>query len=643
MLYPQEVIQDVRALNDIVDVIGSYVQLRLRGGRHFGLCPFHNEKSPSFSVNGDMQVFYCFGCHAGGNVISFIMRIENMDFLDALKLLADRVHYTLPDANAAPTAKIRAKEREHTAELNKKAAMYYYQQLQQDASEAQLARSYLEGRGVHISLQKRFGLGLAPSGWDGLMNHLAEPGAQLATAGLAIQSQKNDARYYDRFRRRLMFPIIDSTNRVVGFGGRALPKGEDGEAKYINSPDTPLYNKSRQLYGLNIARKTQGREIIVVEGYMDVLALHQAGFDNTVGVLGTAMTAEHVRLLKRANFETVTLILDSDEAGTRAAKRAIPELINGGLRVKVLQFSPESQAKDPDEYIQLHGKNKFGQLLSSAKSHIAFEVGLLKKEYSLGESSEVIRGDSDSNLQGDSDLRSGDISQRGSESNLRNSETNHRISFTKEAASLLTGLTSAIETDAYAQEIAEVSGIATSAILAEVQNQRAKTIQSEDGQAIVLPAPRRPRAQRSADELGLREARKNLLNIVLTHPKAAKALAQSGYLDPEELGDETYAQLLVLAYINAENMRQMAPADIIAQFEALEDQQKTAEIFTAEVLCKSDSDIEKALNEMASTIKKAWYTHQMDVLMQKNDLNAVNNLFLSKRNLASLYITITGG
>ena len=609
MLYPQEVIQDVRALNDIVEVVGSYVQLRLKGGRHFGLCPFHNEKSPSFSVSGDMQMFYCFGCHAGGNVLSFIMRIENMDFLDALKLLADRVHFTLPDASAAPTAKIRARERERTAELNKEAARFYYDQLQQDTPEAKLARSYLEGRGVHISLQKRFGLGLALPSWDSLMNHLSTPGPELATAGLAIQSQKNQARYYDRFRRRLMFPIIDSTGRIVGFGGRALPKGEEGEAKYINSPDTPLYNKSRQLYGLNIARKTRAKEIIVVEGYMDVLALHQAGFSNTVGVLGTALTSEHVRLLKRASYESVTLILDSDEAGTRAALKAIPELLKGGLRVRVLQFSPESQAKDPDEYLQIHGKAKFAQLLAAAKSHIAFQVGLLKEEYNLDD----------------------------------NSETNQRIKFAKEAAALLTGLTSAIETDAYAQEISDISGIALSAIIAEVQKQRAAILQTEDGQALILPTPRRPRTQGNKEEKGLREARKGLLNIILTHPKAAIALAQSNYLDPEEMLDDAYAQLLVLAFRNAENKRNIAPADVISHFEAPEDQQKIAEIFTNQTHYKSDTAIEKALNEMAGIVKQAWFTTEMDLLMQKNDLNAVNNLFLSKRNMASLYITMNDG
>jgi len=552
-------------------------------------------------------MFYCFGCHAGGNVITFVMRLENMDFIDALKLLADRVHYNLPDAATASGAKIRARERERTAELNKQAARFFYEQLQQNTPEAELARSYLGSRGVHISLQKRFGLGLAPPGWDSLMTHLSATPQELSMAGLVIQSQKNQSRYYDRFRRRLMFPIIESSGRVVGFGGRALPGGEDGEAKYINSPDTPLYNKSRQLYGLNLARKVRKNEMIIVEGYMDVLALHQAGFTNTVGVLGTALTGEHVQLLKRANVNAVILLLDSDEAGTRAALKAIPELLKKGLNVKVLQFSPEAQAKDPDEYLQLHGPVKFEQLLSAAKSHVAFQVEILKNRYAL---------DSES-------------------------ETNQRISFTEEAASLLVSLDSAIETDARIREIADISGIAPAAILAEVQKQRAHTIKSEDGQAIIVPTHTRPRARKSTDDKGLREARKDLLNLVLSDPTVAVALAKSKCLTPEEMGDEIYSQLLVLALKNAENKRCMPPADIIACFEILEEQQKIAEIFAQETPYKSDLSKESALNGAVSKIKHAWIETQM--YLHVNDYNTLKNLQEIKRNLPLLYITMSDG
>ena len=406
-----------------------------------------------------------------------------------------------------------------------------------------------------------------------------------------------------------MFPIIDSSGRVVGFGGRALPKGEEGEAKYINSPDTPLFNKSRQLYGLNIARKTRASEMIIVEGYMDVLALHQAGFANTIAVLGTALTAEHVRLLKRASVSTVTLILDSDEAGTRAALRAIPELLKGGLRVKVLQFSPESGAKDPDDFIQIHGKAKFSKLLSSAKSHIAFQVNILKKQYALDSSS----------------------------------ETNKRIRFTQEAAGLLAGLSSAIETDAYAKEISDESGIAPSAILAEVEKQRAAMVHTEDGQAIILPRRTRLRRQSSSEDRNLQETRKRLLSLLLTSPKAARALSNCGYLSPEEMGDDLYSQLLVLAFRNSESKGNISPADVIAHFEILEDQQKIAEIFTVETQYNSDAEVEKDLNKWASSIKLAWIAFQMDEFKQKNDNNALNNLFLSKRNMASLYITMSDG
>jgi len=400
-----------------------------------------------------------------------------------------------------------------------------------------------------------------------------------------------------------MFPIIDSTGRVVGFGGRALPGGEDGEAKYINSPETPLFNKSRQLYGLNIARKTRAKEIIVVEGYMDVLALHQAGFANAVGVLGTALTSEHVRLLKRAGFESVVLILDSDEAGIRAAKKAIPELLAGSLRVKVLQFSPETQAKDPDEYLQKHGATKFGNLLAKTRSHVAFQVGLLVREYDLT-----------------------DITQN--------------ISFTEEAAKLLVPLTSEIETHAYAKEISEVSGIATTAILTEVQKQRA--VLNPDGQSIIASAPKRPR-KNGIDAPGLNKARKELLRLVLTNPKAAQALAQSEYLAPEELGDDIYAQLLAFAFENAENKDTLAPADIVVRFETLEAQQKVAEIFSSDTLPKTEKTIEQELNDTVITIKQAWFAAQMDEIMRKNDAKAANALFSQKKNMSSLYITLGDG
>jgi DNA primase len=325
-----------------------------------------------------------------------------MDFPDALKLLADRVHFNLPEKGTNPQAKIQAAERETAAKINKLAARFYHENLL--AENGVSARKYLEERGVEPALLRKFGLGLAPDEWGGLLKAFPEtPPQEFETAGLA---KRKDSHVYDRFRGRLMFPIIDTRARVIGFGGRIM--GDEEGAKYINSPETALFKKSECLYGMNLAKKSRATEIIVVEGYMDVLTMHQHGFTNTVGVLGTAMRSSHARLIKNAGANTAILILDSDEAGIRAALRAIPVLIKEGLRVKILEIP---NAKDPDEYLSRFGAAKFSVLMKQAQSHVAFQVGLARKKFDLD-------------------------------------ETDGRVGFTRESAKILAELTSAIETDA---------------------------------------------------------------------------------------------------------------------------------------------------------------------------------------------------
>ncbi|MCL2386142.1 MAG: DNA primase, partial [Defluviitaleaceae bacterium] len=484
MLYPQDIISEVKALNDIVDVVAAYVKLSPRAGNHFGICPFHNESTPSFSVNRDKQIFYCFGCNAGGNVISFIKRIENMDFPDALKFLANRVNFNLPEKSTSPQAKIQSAARETAAKLNKLAARFYYDYLHGDGANSANAIKYLEDRGVNPTLMRRFGLGLSPDAWDGLLKKFAEtPPEDFETAGLAKKSQKNDSRHYDRFRNRLMFPIIDHRGRVIGFGGRVM--GESEEAKYINSPETALFLKSECLYGLNLAKKSHSGEIIIVEGYMDVLSMHQHGFANTVGVLGTALKNTHARLLKNVGCHTAILILDSDDAGLRAAQRAIPVLIKEGLKVKILELT---DAKDPDEYLNKYGARNFAKLLDYAKSHIAFQVGLVRKQHNL-------------------------------------ETTEGRVNFTQESAKILASLPSEIERDAYVNEIAKASDISPSAI----RNEIAK-ITGETGEYVL--APRMYTTRKRGEDSGLINAKKGLLQLVLTYPEAASALQKSEHLSP---------------------------------------------------------------------------------------------------------------
>jgi DNA primase len=515
------------------------------------------------------------------------MRIENYDFMDALKWLAGRIHYVLPQPSQSNAVKQNARVKEKIAEINKITARFFYDFLHEDTEDAKQARFYLEKRGISKAIQKRFGLGLSPAGWDGLTVYLKTKEyspVEIAEAGLA--KVNNSGGYYDRFRERLMFPILDLHNRVIGFGGRMLGQNEP---KYLNSPETPLFDKSRHLYGLNLARKAKHNEIILVEGYMDVIGLHQAGFINTAGVLGTSLTAEHTRLLKRINCETVILLMDSDKAGESAVLRAIPILLSGGLKVKVLQVT---DAKDPDEYIQQYGAESFARLLGQAQSHITFRVNLLRKKYDL-------------------------------------SDTGQRVSFTQKAAVVLAALESAIETDAYAGEIAASTGISQAAILTEVGKQ--KGLQTAD--------TLRPfRSRISRNDKGLNEARKSMLNLVLSNTDACRVLRESGLLKPVELIDSLSKNLLEIAFSH-DSDAPIAPADIVTRFETVEEQQQVAEILNRKTI---HGEMKKNLFSMAAVIKVAWLNEQLES-KPSNDLKAINTLSASIRNIQKQYITMSNG
>ena len=595
MRYPEETIQEVVALNDIVDIVSGYVQLSPRSGNHFGLCPFHSEKSASFSVSQSKQIFYCFGCHTGGNVLSFVMKIENLDFSEALKVLADRVRYNLPEKEESASAKKRRASRELSAELNKKAARFYHDYLYSDTPDAEKARIYLQGRGIKPELVKRFGLGLSPPLWDGLITHLSDTTPEhLAAAGLATQNRKDATRYYDRFRSRLMFPIIDTRNRVVGFGGRIMGESDKQEAKYVNTPETSLFHKSDNLYGLNLARKSRKSELIIVEGYMDVLAMHQWGLNNTVGVLGTALNDSHARLIKNAGCTSVVLMLDGDEAGIRATLRAIPALTKGGIKIKTLNISEQDpQAKDPDEYLQRHGAAPLVALIGQAKSHIAFQVGLIKEKHDM----DTIDG---------------------------------RVSFTEETATLLSTLPSAIETEAYVSEISKISGISEGAIHKEINKQKGIA-------PAVLPNARR-RTRTAPQGRGVKKAKETLLHLILIHSSAATALEESKYIGTTEIGDGIYSDLLNLAFANAEQGKQMNPADIISCFESGECHQIITEIFIDAPEYNTRNSIEKALNETAFIIKRAWALDEMQSADAKNDQQTLQSLGFVVRNMPAISI-----
>ncbi len=375
MYYPDEVIEEVRMKNDIVDVISGYVKLQKKGANYFGLCPFHNEKSPSFSVSPGKQMYYCFGCGAGGNVLTFVMEYENYTFQEALQSLADRAGVTLPKMEYSKEAREQAELRTRLLEVNKMAANYFYYQMKQP--QGKMAYEYFhDKRKLTDETMLRFGLGYSNKTSDDLYRFLKEKGyddAFLSQTGLVTIEERGGR---DKFWNRVMFPIMDVNNRVIGFGGRVMG---DGEPKYLNSPETKLFDKSRNLYGLNYARTTREKYMLVCEGYLDVISMHQAGFTNAVASLGTAFTSQHAGVLKRYT-DQVILTYDSDGAGVKAALRAIPILRDAGISSRVLNMKPY---KDPDEFIKNMGADAFRERIAQAKNSFLFEIDVLKRNYQL--------------------------------------------------------------------------------------------------------------------------------------------------------------------------------------------------------------------------------------------------------------------
>lgn len=420
MAIPSRFIDELVARCDIVDVVSDYVALNKKGGSYWGLCPFHGEKSPSFHVVPDRQSYHCFGCGKGGGSISFVMELEHLPFPEAVRLLSKRVGMEFPEEENDGQFR---KQRDRLLRLNKEAARYFHTKLY--AAEGRSALEYLQARGLSKATLTCFGLGFSPDAWDNLLLSMGSLGyekQELIDAGLAVSGQKG--RIYDRFRGRVMFPIIDVRGDVIGFGGRVL---DNGTPKYLNSPDTMIFNKSQNLFALNLAKGTKAGRMILTEGYMDTIALYQAGFDCTVASLGTAFTPYHARLLSRYTKEVI-IAYDSDEAGVSAAKRAIPFLEKSGLKVKVLQMQG---AKDPDEYVKTFGRESFLQLLDRSEDHIEYILTQIQHKYQLDEDTQ-------------------------------------KIDFVREAAEMVAGLSSPVEREVYAGRISKTTGIQKDAILQEV-------------------------------------------------------------------------------------------------------------------------------------------------------------------------------
>lgn len=553
MYYPDELVEEIREKNDIVDVVSGYVKLQKKGGSYFGLCPFHNEKSPSFSVSQSKQMYYCFGCGAGGNVITFIMEYEKFTFPESIKYLADRAGVELPEMEYSKEARERADLRNLLFEINKKAATYFYYQLK--GENGANARAYFEKRELSEETINRFGLGYSNMYSDDLYRYMKKEGYSdkvLKETGLFTMNEKG---VYDKFWNRVMYPIMDINNKVIGFGGRVMG---DGEPKYLNSPETMLFDKSRNLYGLNIARTSKKPNLIICEGYMDVIALHQAGFNQAVASLGTALTTGHALLLKRYTNE-VLLTYDSDGAGVKAALRAIPILKEAGLRIKVINMRPY---KDPDEFIKALGAEEFQKRIDTATSSFLYEIEILEQQYDL-------------------------------------KDPESKTEFYNAMARKLSEFTEQVERNNYIQAVCEKYFIEYDSFRKLVNDYGEKFYVANE---LKHQKQEEAAGMRSTKDDGLRKAQKILLTWLIEDPQLYHKI--KNYISPRDFIEPIYHDVAVKLFEQLENNR-LNPASIISMYESEEEHKEVASLFNAPLSEElSLAEKEKALNETIYKVKK---------------------------------------
>lgn len=571
MFYSDEVIEEVREQNDIVSVISDYVKLTRKGSSYFGLCPFHNEKSASFSVSQTKQMYYCFGCGAGGNVYTFMMEYENFTFAEALKTLAERVNYQLPEIEYSKEAKQEADLKATLFEINKLAARYYYYTLKSE--QGQRAMDYLKQRELLDDTILNFGLGYSGKYGDELYKFLKSKGYKddiLKQTGLFNIDSKG---FYDRFRNRVMYPIMNVNNKVIGFGGRVMG---DGEPKYLNSPETKLFDKSRNLYGLNVARASRKPNIIICEGYMDVISLHQAGFNQAVASLGTALTTNQAAILKRYT-DHVLLTYDSDGAGTKAALRAIPILREAGLSVKVINMKPY---KDPDEFIKALGKEEFQNRIDNATNSFMFEVDIIEKKY---------------------DLKDPDA----------------KTSFFKEVAEKLTEFSEELERTNYIEAIANKYMISFDS-LKKLVNMRGMQLGIEHSNKV---SRQRTKENTLNKEDALVQSQRVLLTWLIEDISLFKKL--ENVLEPKDFVEPLYNKVATLLYEQYANGK-ISPAGIINRFENESEHKEVAALFNTSLdESLNDNDREKALNETLQRVKNNSFDYRKENADSIKDLQAV--------------------
>ncbi len=580
-MYSNETLDYLREANNLKDVVSSYVNLKLKGSSYFGLCPFHNEKSPSFSVSDDKQLFHCFGCGASGNVFTFIMMIENYDFVDAVRFLADKVNYTLEESNITTSEEYKEKQKlkEDLLEIHKLSARFFYNILQSE--EGEKGRVYLDNRKMSSGIRRKFGIGLVLGKKNILYDYLLSKGYSNDTilkTGLVIE---RNGSYFDRFWGRIMFPIFDVQNKIVGFGGRAIL---DQDPKYLNSPETMLFNKSKILYNLNYARKANKEELILVEGYMDVISMYQNGFQNVVATMGTAFNNEHANVVKRY-AKSVIILFDSDEAGVKATLKVIPILTNIGIKVKVLTLK---NAKDPDEFLNKYGQDEFSNALKNADSYIMFQIKLLKEKFSLD-------------------------------------DPQQRVDFITEVVNILKKIDSEFEIEIYINEITKLTGVSEVSIKNEInKNRNVESIQYKKNESITI---------KNKNNQKISQSIKSIINVISFNTIVRDKVKL--YLKGEHFLDDTYSEVLNIIYSSKNEIK---PDELVTKFHDIEKQKKVSSIFNTALEFSEIKDIEKSLNHHLKVILENYINVKIKSL---KDPTEIQSLIDFKREIASVYIKYT--
>jgi DNA primase len=558
-IYSSEVIEEVVSRNDIVDVISGYIKLKKSGSSYVGLCPFHNEKSPSFSVSGTKQMYHCFGCGVGGNVITFVMEYENYTFPEAVKMLADRAGIALPVMEYSGEDRRERDIKTKLLEINKIAATFYYHQLKSPAGQSGL--DYLKKRQLSDKTINTFGLGYAPQLTGDLYRMLKEKGYDdelLKESGLFTYEKG----IREKFWNRVIFPIMDINNKVIGFGGRVMG---DGKPKYLNSPETKLFDKSKNLYGLNVARSSRKNNLIICEGYMDVISMHQAGFNQAVASLGTALTPGHARLMKRYT-DNVLITYDSDEAGVKAALRAIPILKEAGLSTKVINMRPY---KDPDEFIKALGTEAFQERIDKAENSFMYQIGIIEKNY-------------------------------------KRSDPESETAFEREVANKLVQFNEKLERDNYMKAVCRQFMIPEDGMREMVIR-----IGSQGG---IIPRQtqpvRRMEPARKKKEDGIRQAEKILLTWMIEDGDIYDKVSE--YIQPDDFIDPLFKDVASKVYEQYET-GSVNPAAIIGSYSDGDMHSEIAAMFSAELSeSLSKSEREKTLNDTVLRVKKSSLDYKLE-------------------------------